>query len=425
MNEIIIKIFPKFKWIFEDQKKIMIYFSEDSYSELLEDPAKFREYLDIWIEECPELFPSTVSYGYNLHDISPESKKRPGFRTRRIELKIAPEGKNPVFTIHPSFMLTYNTGTVAEVEKALFLRKFGVPYWALTHLFGHDDDYWYRICQRFGHNSVVGTTIKDKELLPKDLVVDEKHTKLNGEKAYVATTIASECVLGVSVSPSADIEGLTRSYGEFKKEALNVDPDYSPETVNTDGWEATKSAWISLFPHVQLILCFLHGFLKILNASTKKVQNQFQQIADMIWNAYREDSKDGFLRQIELITDWMKCNPIVEKLKVPLEKFCKRKDEYAKVYDYPNAHRTSNMVDRNIQSMDRYLFCHKYFHGHLSSAEYGIRAWALIHNFAPYSPRSKISKEYLSPAQKLNKKCYNENWVHNLIISTSMGGFRC
>ncbi len=30
---------------------------------------------------------------------------------------------------------------VAEAEKALFLRRFGVPFWALPYIFGHNDMY--------------------------------------------------------------------------------------------------------------------------------------------------------------------------------------------------------------------------------------------------------------------------------------------
>ena len=40
------------------------------------------------------------------------------------------------------------------------------------------------------------------------------------------------------------------------------------------------------------------------------------------------------------------------------------------------------MVDRHMGAMDRYLFAGHFFHGHLKTAEYRIRAWALIITFA-------------------------------------------
>ena len=47
------------------------------------------------------------------------------------------------------------------------------------------------------------------------------------------------------------------------EEARELAPTYSPQTVCTDGWEGTQSAWRRLFPTVCIILCFLHSVLKI------------------------------------------------------------------------------------------------------------------------------------------------------------------
>jgi len=118
--------------------------------------------------------------------------------------------------------MSYMTGYTDDVENALFLRRFGVPYWALTHVFGHDDMYWQRLEERLGRNSIVGTTIKDPDKLPEDLLADEKHTRLNGEKAYIATTVGADCVLGASVALQADEKNLKEAYGHFKTEAQNL-----------------------------------------------------------------------------------------------------------------------------------------------------------------------------------------------------------
>jgi len=39
-------------------------------------------------------------------------------------------------------------------------------------------------------------------------------------------------------------------------------------------------------------------------------------------------------------------------------------------FHYPDAYRTSNMLDRHMEPMDRYLYSTRYFHGHLMTAEY-------------------------------------------------------
>ena len=67
--------------------------------------------------------------------------------------------------------------------------------------------------------------------MPKDLVADEKHTSLKGEKIYGATTVGGGCLLGASVSQSASEEALTEAYGKFADEAKNVDPEYQVEAV--------------------------------------------------------------------------------------------------------------------------------------------------------------------------------------------------
>ncbi|SEH09184.1 Uncharacterised protein [Candidatus Venteria ishoeyi] len=95
---------------------------------------------------------------------------------------------------------------------------------------------------------MVGTTIKQAEKLPNDLVADEKHSRVNGEKAYVATTVANECILGVGMSDTADELGLESAYAAFKSEAIDINQDYQPKTVNTDGWLATKKVWKTYFP---------------------------------------------------------------------------------------------------------------------------------------------------------------------------------
>ncbi len=56
-------------------------------------------------------------------------------------------------TIRPVFVMPYLTGITDEIEKALFMRKFNVPFWALSYVFGKYPMYWYRIEQSIGRNS--------------------------------------------------------------------------------------------------------------------------------------------------------------------------------------------------------------------------------------------------------------------------------
>ena len=69
------------------------------------------------------------------------------------------------------------------------------------------------------------------------------------------------------MTKSASAEALTLGYGEFQAEARLLDPNYAPITVNTDGWEGTRQAWLNLFPTVTFVLCFLHEVLKVQKGS--------------------------------------------------------------------------------------------------------------------------------------------------------------
>jgi hypothetical protein len=136
----------------------------------------------------------------------------------------------------------------------------------LTEVFGRSPMYWYRLERSLGRFSLVGTTIQAAERLPRHLVADEKHTALiehKTRKVYLAATAGSGCCLGMALAETAGADDLTKAYGVFRDEARCLDPEYRPETVNTDGWAATQAAWRTLFQGVTLILCFLHAFLKI------------------------------------------------------------------------------------------------------------------------------------------------------------------
>lgn len=165
--------------------------------------------------------------------------------------------------------MPYMSATVAEVEKALLLMRFHVPCCAIAHVFGRDAMYWYWLQQGLGRFSLLGTTVKTPTHLPKDLVADEKHSRLGGERVYIAMAAGAECILRASVVGSASEAALTQAYGVFAQEAKALDPKYTPETVNPDGWSATQGAWRTLFPSITVILCFLHAFLKIRDRATK------------------------------------------------------------------------------------------------------------------------------------------------------------
>jgi hypothetical protein len=402
--------------IAKPSKRVVLPLNREMYDQMIDNPQTYRDYVDTMLSECPELFPADMQSGYTWHDIL-SSKKMPEIRLRRIKLKQADvTGKVQVLTIVPSFVMPYMTGYTDEVGHALFLRGFGVPYWALTQVFGHDDLYWQRHVERLGRYDLVGTTIKSAEQLPQHLLADEKHTRLNGKKAYIATTVAEDCVLGTSVTLKADTPHLSEAYGHFKQEAQRLNPDYQPETVNTDGWTATHNAWIALFPMIVIIQCFLHAFISI--RSRCKRLADFPDLCSKVWEIYRAKTECAFYREVAELYAWAQ-GRFHGAARDAIHKLCSKTGDFLLTFQHPDAYRTSNMIDRHMEPMDRCLYSARYFHGHLMSAEFQIRGWALLHNFRPYCPRSKIRKRYQSPAHKLNGFVYHDHWLHNLLISTS------
>jgi len=96
---------------------------------------------------------------------------------------------------------------------------------------------------------------------------------------------------------------------------------------------------------------------------------------------------------------------------------------YSKAYQFPQAPRTTNMVDRLINYQDRILFDMQSFHGTKESANLAARAMALLFNFHPYGSRTRPgNKERVSPFQDLNGFQYHDNWLGNLLIAASRAG---
>lgn len=325
--------------------------------ETIENPKLFREELDEFIHNYPELFPRRIENGYRLKEI--RRQKKLNIPIRRIIIG------SDSFTIRPSFIMPYHTALTDDIKKALFLRKFDVPFWALSYVFGKDHMFWYRIEQGLGKNSIVGTTMKEPDLLPDHVAADEKHTRMRGKKAYVPTTVGSQCILGVSVCEDAGEKALTSEYGVFRKEARNLQPEYSPKSVNTDGWKATINAWKSLFVQISVVCCFPHVFIKIRDRSSKKYRELFNVAADKLWNCYNAETKTSFSQRVRRLFQWAEREKAPDVVLNPIKKLKENLSRYSKAYDLPGCHRTSNMIDRLMQRMDRHLFSTFYFHGSL------------------------------------------------------------
>ncbi len=393
-------------------KQFVIPMTQQDYDEWWDDPKQVRTVLEEFARNHPERVPEDFDQGFALHGMGRESSKLPGIRLRKVVL-ISGES----FWLRPSFVFSYMMGTVDELEYPLLLASYGVPAHLLTRGFGHSDMFWQRHIERLGRNSLVGTTVCGADQLPDHLAADEHHADWVGETGYIATTAGGGCILGIALTDGADEEHLQVAYGVFAKEAREVDPEYAPETVNTDGWWATQNAFQSLFATVTVILCFLHGFLKVRDRCRKS-----HELHGRIWDVYHASTAEEFRRLMNELKQWCSEQTFTAAVNEMLAKLWKRMEAYAIAYDHPGCHRTSNAVDRPMNRLRRLVYAGRGLHGHQDSSEKRLRGWALLLNFRPFAPRSNTTRQHVSLAHQLNGKCYHQHWLHNLMIATSLMG---
>lgn len=391
--------------------------SPERYQQLIGSPSLFRHWLDQAFRDAPELFPAAFAHGYTLKDDRVSTKR--GLRLRRIRCTAS----GAAFSVRPSFVLPYMTAWVGEADDPLFLRAFGVPFWALARVFGRDPMFWYRIEVGLGRHSIVGTTVRCAPL-PEHLVADEHHQPRDGTKNYIATTVAAGCCLGSALAQSAGADDLQAAYEAFKTEAQNVQADYRPQTVNTDGWAATQQAWRALFPLVVILRCFLHGWLSIRDRA-KHLGELFRALGEKVWQAYRAPDRRGFAQRLRRLGEWAEREVKAARVLEQVRKLCGRARLYGEAYRHAGGHRTSNMLDRVMRAMNRYYEDGQHLHGSEEACRRHVRAWALLYNFRPWPAATVRANEGAhSPAERLNKHRYQDNWLENLLVSGSLAGYR-
>lgn len=255
-------------------------------------------------------------------------------------------------------------------------------------------------------------------------MADEKHSWWWGEQVYIAVTAAVGCFLGVSLAQSADATALEQAYGEFQHEAQQLNPDYHPQSVNTDGWEATQQAWSTLFPGITIVLCFLHLVLGV-QRLCRRSSKVFHLVSDKLWHLYESLNRRQFAQRLRRLVEWAKRtdNPLPDKARQKLLRLPDKAKQLSAPFELPQAYRTSNQVDRLMNYQDRILYAMQYFHGTLDAAKQGLRAMALLWNFHPYCHKVQSMEPHsMSPFEYLNGFRYHDNWLRNFLIPSSLNG---
>lgn len=235
-------------------------------------------------------------------------------------------------------------------------------------------------------------------------------------------TAAKECFLGIGVAHSADETALTQAYREFQQEAKALNPDYCPETVNTDGWDATQQAWKTLFPGITLMLCFLHTVLGI-QQHCRRDGVLYSQVTDKLWGLFHALNPRQFGQRLRRLQEWATTNVSHEIVLKKLIALKAKASGFRLTFAFPQAYRTSNQVDRLMNYQDRMLYQMQYFHGSDDSTRKALRAMGLLWNFHPYCNKLQVNDSFtVSPFRDLNGFSYHNHWLRNLLIASSLNG---
>jgi hypothetical protein len=255
-------------------------------------------------------------------------------------------------------------------------------------------------------------------------VADEKHCSHQGDRIYWAVTAAKDCILGSRLSPTAGYEDLQAAYGDFEQEMSDHAPDYRPETVTTDGWEATRRAWETLFPGITWILCFLHEVIKVRDWCRSKPDLR-TCLTDKLWHIYHATDKRQFAQRLRRFLEWTQSVDLPKAINDRLQRLRGKSLFFQRAFDFPKAYRTSNQVDRPMNYLDRALYAMQEFHGTWEAAELSVRSMALLWNFHPFCRKTQQQHEgCLCPFENLNGFRYHDDWMRNLLIASSLNGRR-
>ena len=357
--------------------------SQEHDRQIVNDTHAFRAHLLSVQHDHPELFPHDFE---TFHFHSMRHRCRVDLPIRRVHL---PQTRQ-VFAIRPSLLMPGAIGTTDEFAHPLNLKRWAVPNDALSQTFGRDPKVYERAMRALGTFPIVATLFTRAEQLPEHLVADEKFTRLDGQRTYIATTAARGAILGAELVGSSSDQDLEQAYSVVLEQARVLKPDYAPASVCLDGFEASKKAWGSWCGSVTVVLCYLHSVLALYKAAGRHLR---EQVCKRAWEVYAAESKASFSQRLRRFDEWAQeklgAGKFEDKVRARVAKMRAKRDEFTVSYGVTGAHRTSNMVDRVMCIQARHLSAQRNMRGRLETARVTVRAHANVWNFHEYAQRTR------------------------------------
>jgi hypothetical protein len=89
-----------------------------------------------------------------------------------------------------------------------------------------------------------------------------------------------------------------------------------------------------LFPAITVVLCFLHGFLRIRDRCRKA-----HELHRRAWDVYRAATAEEFRRRMGELQRWCDTQTWTASVREMITKLGDKTESYAVAYDHPGCHR--------------------------------------------------------------------------------------
>lgn len=140
--------------------------------------------------------------------------------------------------------------------------------------------------------------------------------------------------------------------------------------------EHTQAAWRKLFPGIQIVLCFLHAVLGI-QQRCRRATALFQKVTGKLWHVYKAPTLRQFAQRLRRLREWAEAKVKQHSVRHKLLNLKTKAAKFQMAYDFPDAYRTSNALDRLMNYRAPSALQHAVFSWHLqfgsiATASYGL-----------------------------------------------------
>ena len=186
-----------------------------------------------------------------------------------------------VFSILPHFALRYSSVPPSQAKRALRAIQGGLSLELCATVFDNVSPMsLYRLVCSLGRTGLVSLLTRCGLSLPQYFQADEKHTYCLTDKVYLPTITEGRVIWHLGYSTDKTAASFKETYGQFEQQAHDLEPDYQPAGILTDGFESTRKSLRELFPQTDLGNCIRHAADRLaskLTGVTKELRNTLSQ----------------------------------------------------------------------------------------------------------------------------------------------------